>query len=655
MADSMSSGFRLGLMGNFQLEGPDGIEIAIKSKKNKALIAILALSPKCTSTRDRLGDLLWGSHGEEQARASLRQSLAMFRKELGASWEALFLEAGNSLSLRLSTLTIDVLALLSHDGQPGVEPLRKIADLSNAEFLADIRLSEPAFEDWLSVERARVHSSLIVLLEKVTALESGVRQVASARELVRLDPLRESSHRILMRAYVDCGDASLALKQFEDCRGLLKRELQVEPSPETQTLREEIVRNSRTPTKLATTPDATIQGRKVSPQERLSIAVLPLTDLQSGHSDLIFADGVSEELITNLSRFRHLFVIARASSFAFRGTDLPPSEIGKKLGVKFLLYGTVRRIGDQLRVTAELVEAETDAALWRERYDRPAADVLDVLDELSSTIVASTVGQIDHKLLRGTRRKQTETLAAYELFLKGRALMHSSTWKDKLSARKFFEQAIEVDDQFAQAWAQLAHTYLYEFFLDDSGQGLDRARELAMRAMQIDEEEPWCHLVLGLSYLYRRQFDLALKHCRRSVQLNPSDPALSAKLGLVMIDMGDSLQALPIIRKAMLLNPMNSDAYSDYLALALMGARRFEEAAEVLESSPQDAYYYHAWLAICYAQLGDGIKAHWHGAKTMEMEPDFTVRRVAEKEPFRKPSDLALWLDSLRMAGVREE
>ncbi|MCB1378643.1 MAG: hypothetical protein KDK89_09800 [Alphaproteobacteria bacterium] len=641
-------------MGTFQLEGPGGDQIAIRSKKNKALVAILALSPNCTSTRERLGDLLWGSHGEEQARASLRQSLTVLRKDLGSLWEPLFVEAGDNLSLQSAGLAVDVLGLLGHESKTDVSELRLIADAAHAELLADVRLVEHAFEDWLVVERSRVHSAAISLLERLTALEAGLRRVATARELVRLDPLRESSHRVLMRAYVDSGDASLALKQFEECRGLLRRELQIEPSAETRALRDEIAGNKHTT--VQTSPASENIQRDDSPvvQERLSIAVLPFTDLQPDADQAFFADGISEELITNLSRFRHLFVIARSSSFAFRGTALHPREIGVKLGVKFLLFGTVRRVGESVRVTAELVDAETDAALWRERYDRPAADILDVLDELSSTIVASTVGQIDYKLLRGSRRKQTEALPAYELFLKGRALMHSPSWEDKLLARRHFEQAIALDDQFAQAWAQLAHTYLYEFFLDDSGRGLDRAKELATRAMQIDEEEPWCHLVLGLGYLYRRQFDLALKHCRRSVQLNPSDSALSAKLGLVLTDMGDGEQAIPIVRKAMQLNPMNADSYCDYLALALMVARRFREAADVLESAPEDAYYYHAWMAICYAQLRDETKARWHGARTMEMEPDFTLRRVAEREPFRRPEDLELWVTSLRYAGVQE-
>ncbi len=648
----MSQSFRLELLGTFRLASSDGAEIKIKSKKNKALAAILALSPRCTATRDRLGDILWGSHGEEQARASVRQSLTSLRAELGPFWEELIQEVGMNLSLKLTNLSIDVLDVLDHDNQTSPEMLRHLAGIAKGELLADVRLAEGEFEDWLAFERSRIHSSTIALLEKVTVLESGARQVASAKELVRLDPLRETSHRMLMRACMDCGDASLALKHYDEFRALLERELQVEPSPETRALRDSILQNQRTQIRPVNVKDNLQQNSTL--EGRISIAVLPFTDLGSESDHHFLADGISEELITNLSRFRHLFVIARASSFAFRGSSHPPSEIGAKLGARFLLYGTVRRVRDMLRITAELVDAGSDVALWRERYDRQADEVLDVLDELSSTIVASTVGQIDYKMLQGTRRKQTEALAAYELFLKGRALMHSPDWNKKLEARKFFEQAIGVDDQFAQAWAQLAHTFLYEFFLDDSGQGLDRAHELATRAMQIDEEEPWCHLVLGLSYLYRRQFELALKHCQRSVQLNPSDPALSAKLGLVMIDIGNGLEAMPIIKRAMQLNPLNADAYSDYLALALIVTRRFKEALEVLESNPQDAYFYHAWLAICHAQLNDQEKARWHGAKTMEMEPAFTLRRVAEKEPFRNPSDLELWVTSLRMAGVRD-
>ena len=290
-----------------------------------------------------------------------------------------------------------------------------------------------------------------------------------------------------------------------------------------------------------------------------------------------------------------------------------------------------------------------------ERYDRQAEEVLDVLDGLYLARLWPPLSD------RSTTRCFREHVARrrtpwrrMSYFLKGRALMHSPDWNKKLEARSNSSRPSTLMTSFRKHWAQLAHTFLYEFFLDNLGQGLERAQELATRAMQINEEEPWCHLVLELSYLYRRQFELALKHCQRSVQLNPSDPALSAKLGLVMIDMGNGLEAIPIIRKAMQLNPLNADAYSDYLALALMVTRRFKEALEVLESNPQDAYYYHAWLAICHAQLNDQERARWHGAKTMEMEPAFTLRRVAEREPFRNPSDLELWVTSLRMAGVRD-
>ena len=240
----MSEGFRLELMGTFRLAGPDGAEIKIRSKKNKALAAILALSPRCTTTRERLGNILWGSHGEEQARASVRQSLTSLRAELGPFWEELIQEGGANLTLKLTKLSVDVLDVLNHDNQTSQEKLRDLVGIAKGELLADVRLAEGEFEDWLAFERSRIHSSTIALLEKVTAQESGTKQIEAARELVRFDPLRETSHRILMRACMDCGDASLALKQYEECRTLLKRELQVEPSPETRALRSFTCRTS---------------------------------------------------------------------------------------------------------------------------------------------------------------------------------------------------------------------------------------------------------------------------------------------------------------------------------------------------------------------------------------------------------------------------
>ena len=535
-------------------------------------------------------------------------------------------------------MAVDALELLDSKRIQDPLKLRRIAHALPQEFLSDCTISEEAFDEWLALERGRLRTSAIDLLERLCEMESGSLRVDAARRLLGLDQLRESSHRALMRAYVAQGDDALALKQFDECRAILRRELQVEPSQDTLALRQEIISAKSRPQAPA---GPVAQAPRSEPRlpHRLSIAVLPFKNMQAGEDQQLFSDGISEELITNLSRFRQLFVIARASSFHYRDTSLSPGEIGRKLEVKFLLYGTIRRFGNRIRITAELVDSETETTVWSERYDRSVEDIFDLVDELSSTIVASTVGRIEQQLLRQVKRKQTESLAAYELYLRGKVLMHSPEREDKLAARKMFEDAIAIDAEFSHALTQLAYTYLYEFFWDDSGAALERAAEIAAEAMQIDEQDAWSHMVLGLTHLHRRRFDLALKHCERSVQLNPSDPGLAAKLGLVLTDLGRAGEAIPIIEKAMRLNPLNADTYSDYLGLALMGAKRFKDAAAVFESVPEFSFYLHAWLAICRVQLGELDAARMHGAKVAEMAPDFTLTRVAAMEPLRNQEE----------------
>ena len=644
---------RLSLLGTFALHTGSGEMITIGSKKNRALLAILALSTNGSAPRDRIAALLWGNHGEEQARGSLRQSLAVLRKELGPGGAQLICSHDEAVSLDVEGLAIDAREVLAAAGGDHLGRLRQAAALWRGEFLADVALRDSSFDEWLRLERTRLKAAAIRLFEGLTERESGAARIEAAEKLLTLDPLRETSHRLLMRAHAEHGDLGLALKQYERCRELLREELQVEPAAETQALRREIAQGSG-PGTAPRSPEPPPQPPiRLELPDRPSIAVLPFDNANSDPEQLFFSDGITEELIANLSHFRRLFVIARNSSFAYRGKALGPRDIGRQLGVGFLLHGSVRRSGQRIRVTAELIDAEREASLWAEKFDRADDDVFDVVDELASAIVSTTVGRLEDEVLRKARRKPTGSLAAYEHVLRGRALMHSSRWEDKLAARRAFEEAIGLDENFAMAHTQLALTHLYEFFWDDSGQALDRAAEIASHALSIDEEEAWCHMVLGLTHLHRRRFDLALAHCERSVHLNPNDPGLSAKLGLVLADLGRPDEAIAIIEKAMRLAPLHPEAYSDYLALALFGARRYEDAIKALQSVPETSYYCHSWFAACYAQLGNRDRAAFHAARVAELAPEFSVSRVAAREPLRDPADLAHWTEALAAAGIR--
>ena len=615
----------LSILGPFALRDALGQRIAIRSKKNRALLAILALSPNCTAPRDKIATLLWGDHGDEQARNSLRQSLAVLRKELGPIADRLLQARDEMLALQTREIGIDALELLAEADRQDISGLRRVAGLVRGELLADLTVNGESFEDWLAAERSRFGAAAIRLFDNLSQQETGIARIEAARQLLALDPLRESSHRMLMRAYMDQGDNGLALKQYEQCRALLRSELQIEPAKETQELSRAIARGDINLRAQANTIPEPEQFPVPQLPDRPSIAVLPFGHDSADPERQYFSDGISEDLIANLSRFRHLFVIARASSFCYRSESIGPKTIGRQLGVQFLLYGTVRLAGNRLRVTAELVAAESEVVVWVEKYDRSAEDVFDVIDELSSTIVASTVGHIDNEVLHQAKRKQKGSFAAYELTLRGRALMHSPRREDKLAARRMFEDAIAIDRNFAMGWAQLAYTHLSEFFWDDSGRALESAADIASQALLIDEEEAWCHMVLGLTHLHQRHFDLALIHCERSVSLNPNDPGLAAKLGLVLTDLGRPSEAIVLIEKAMRLSPRNPQAYSDYLALALFGAGRYEEALKSFQSAPDPSFYYHAWLAACHVRIGDLDKARFHGAKSTELAPNFTI------------------------------
>jgi TolB-like protein/DNA-binding SARP family transcriptional activator len=641
---------RLRLLGSFAVRDGRGHEITVRSRKNRALLAILALSVDRAATRESITGLLWGDHGEEQARASLRQSLAVLRKELGSQADAIVdvRDDGMRLSQAVEVDVLEVIAAADAGGD--LARIRRAAEYCRGDLLADVPLRDASFEPWLETHRASIHAAIVRLFQSWAELETGGERIEAARRLVALDGLRESSHRTLMRAYADNGDNGLAAKQYELCRTLLREQLGTEPSRETVELHRSIIGGALQP---GSPPSAhstgTIAG-DLAPFDRPSIAVLPFDSAEPDQT--FFAEGIAEELIANLSRFRRLSVIARASSFAFRDSATSARTIGQRLGVRFLLYGRVRRAGASIRVAAELVEGGSEAVLWVERYDRPADQIFGVIDELSASIVASTVGHLENALLRRAKRRPTSKLASYELFLRGRALMHSGERKDKLEARRLFEAAIAIDGQFAIAYAQLAFVHLSEFFWDNSGTALANAAEIALRALAIDEEEAWSHMVLGLTWLHRREFDLALKHCERSVALNPNDPELSAKLGLVLTDLGRAEEAIPLIQRAMRLNPLNPNAFSDYLALALIGAGRYKTAIEVLTPTPETSFYYFAWLTVCHAQLGDLPAARQCAQRAIDRAPEFTVARFAAMEPLRDPQAMAIWTSSMREAGI---
>ena len=295
-------------------------------------------------------------------------------------------------------------------------------------------------------------------------------------------------------------------------------------------------------------PTPAAAGAPLPLPDRPSIAVLPFDNLSGQPEETYFSDGITEDIITGLARFRSLFVIARNSSFAFRGKAIEMAEIGRRLGVSYLLEGSVRRAGARVRITAQLIEAATGAHLWAERYDRSLDDIFAVQDEVAQTIVATLFGRIEAAKLQQSLRKPTVSLAAYDFLLRGLVHLRGYAPDDNEQALRMFEKAVELDPdtQSPMPIAGLAAVMLHRQANAGlvSGKVLDASLEKALTGVRLDPQDSRCHRALVIIHLYRREFDLAEHHAR---QASPSIPTMLTKwpaMGLVLTIRGRPEEAL---------------------------------------------------------------------------------------------------------------
>jgi adenylate cyclase len=388
--------------------------------------------------------------------------------------------------------------------------------------------------------------------------------------------------------------------------------------------------------------------------DRPSIAILPFINLSGDPEQSYFADGITEDIITELSRFRSLFVIARNSSFAYRGASIDIRRVGAELGVRFVVEGSVRKLGNRLRITAQLVEAGSGSHLWAERYDSDIGKLFDVQDELTRTIAATVAGRLHDADVRDVSRKPTDSLPAYDCLLRGIGYLRGYAADDNRLARELFERAIALDPQFGLAHAYLAMALLVENEYDDAPDAIKaRAVEIGLAAIRLDPDDSRCHDSLALAYLLRGDFDEALAHYERSVALNPNDANGLASMGHALAVCGRAEEGIRMVRRAMRLNPHHPEWYWSMLAIGLYAARRYEEA---LDAYRRIAVWKKPWhlarLAACYAQLGRLDEARAQAAEVLRLDPEFRLSNV--KLFYRNPADAENSFEGMRKAGLPE-
>jgi TolB-like protein/class 3 adenylate cyclase len=398
-----------------------------------------------------------------------------------------------------------------------------------------------------------------------------------------------------------------------------------------------------------------------------SIAVRPFENMSGDPAQDYFSDGITEDIITELSRFRSLFVIARNSSFSLRGKTVDVTEVGRRLGVRYVVEGSVRKASKRVRVTVQLLDAASGNHLWAEHYDRELEDIFVVQDEITRAVVSTLPGRLEDAGRDLAKRKETSNITAYDLVLLGNERWRRLTRKDLAEALGYFRSAVALDPHYARAHANIAWSHVCDVFLEATdATSLDEALRHIEMALDIDDSDAWSHGVFAQLLFLLRKDDEAEIHFKRALAFNPNDADVAAIFANILVYWGRWREALRWIDAAERLNPLPPNLYHWYHALALYSGREYEQAVKALkEMRPLDRWS-HGLLAACYAQMGRLDEARSEAdAFVSERQRELKERgeapprsclalALARADRYRNPLDREHFLDGLRKAGLTD-
>jgi len=393
--------------------------------------------------------------------------------------------------------------------------------------------------------------------------------------------------------------------------------------------------------------------------DKPSIAVMPFTNMSGDPEQEYFSDGLTDDLITALSRLSQLFVIARHSVFTYKGKAVKVQEVSRELGVRYLLEGSVQKTDKRVRINAQLVDATTGHHLWAERYDRPLQDIFALQDEIVQRIVTTLELQLTLWEQGMLVRKRTDNVDAYDLYLRGLASFFRFTKEACIEAQRLFEQAIKLDPQYAEAYASLGAMYQMAGFFQwsrDPHRDLEQAFTLAQQAIALDDSLPVAHQLLSLVYIRNRQYEQARVEAERTITLAPSSPRGYVTLGAVLNFTGQAEQAIEMLEQALRLDPRYPLPYQSPLSWAYLATRRYDKAIAMQQkalSYNRNLLESHLILTISYSELGREEEARAEAAEVLRLSPTFSLDMVRQTWSFKDPAALERTLAALRKAGLK--
>src|SRR6266446_3529889 len=684
---------RIYLVGTMRAVAPGGADFLPRARKTRGLLAYLCLAQGARVSRSRLVGLLWDRSADAQARMSLRQSLSELNSIVNRHVPGLVEIDRDSVRIDVGKCWVDALAVLDASVDP-------TADLSNLVqpyselLLEDLDGITPSFDQWLAAERTRFEDRVRKILEAELdrVIEQNARpevRAAAARRLINFEPTHEGAVRSLMKAFAQMGDRAQAIREFERCRQMLLSVLDLPPSKETIAVYEAVRTESpqvaspmvfEGPAGIEVSETAAVGSPSPSParwkiekqsgpaadtghepRREPSIAVLPFRNLTGDPAHDFVAEGLVEALIEALSRVPNFFVISRLSTLAFRNQDRPPREIGNVLGVRYVLSGSVRVLGDRLRLTIELTDTQLEAALWFSKVDERFLDLFEVQDRLSEMIVRRVAPYLHAAEMKRTRIKRPDSLKAYDLFLRALENMHNSSRAVFETSEALFDAALAKDPHYAAALAWRAYWHVLRVgqgWSPDPTNDATQADHFAQSAIECNSMEPMAFAVQGhiASYLYK-DFDLAFRRFETALEINANAAAAWLWSAAAHAWIGNGSRAIEEINKAMALSPYDPlmYAYSAYASIAYLVDGQYERAIEcALRSLRENRTYTGAYrqLVMALVLAGREEEARASARRLLVLEPGLTVAGFRRRYPGSASPQADLFCDALARAGV---
>src|SRR5215469_88004 len=626
------TGLRLRILGKFALMSGEG-EIVLSGLKPRALLAFLACNAGKPQSRDKLIGLLWGERFEEQARQSLRHALSALRKTLGPE----ILDADRD-QVRLSRVFgSDVARFREMLAAGDRDSLSGAADLYEDELLSGFVLHERPFADWLAAERARLREAAIGALEILAedaADTAPDKAIGFSRRILALDPYRERAHRQLLAALATAGRRNEALLHYRQMERLLREELGVAPEAETRAVFASLQSGAAT-NSAGEQPIAT-----PSAADKPGIAVLPFESLGEDAATARLATGVTEDIITDLARFRGLDVIARNSAAVYKGRSLDRRQIGRELGVHYLLDGSIQRDLGRIRVTAQLIDAETGGALWSGRWDRPDTDIFAIQTEVAEAIAATLGGMagsaaITAEEMRKARRRPPANLRAYDHYLLANEGRARFTRESIFAGLEAASKAIALDPAMSRAYATRAWlNYITAHYGVDKAAAMQAMGADARQAVELDPQDPETRAVLAFHLSMLGRFDESEAQIRAALQANPVNSQVLVAAASVLSQTGDPEEAAELADKVLRLDPGMTAENLNCVKDAYFFARRFEDLIAVASRVPQNArgLGIRLLLTLSYALLGRKEEADRARAELLAHYPEVSAELLTSQD-----------------------